>query len=216
MCDIPSTNPPPVFADDKPRLNKLCLNSFINAFMGIDYTGTVICDYCNPETIELLERTGWKIIQTSKGIDETMHMSYEIARESNDDIILFQECDYLYRPGVGAKYIEAIKKCDLVSPYDHPDFYSRFDIHPHETNIIIQGNQHYRFSTRNTMTFGLTKKVLTDGFDHFMRWGYLDNEIWVDLQRLGYLLWTPIPSFSTHMVKDYLAPGVDWESLWKI
>jgi len=39
--------------------------------------------------------------------------------------------------------------------------------------------------------------------------------VWRDLEFAGYRLYVPIPSFATHLVKDYLAPGVDWEEIWQ-
>jgi hypothetical protein len=66
------------------------------------------------------------------------------------------------------------------------------------------------------MTFGMTKEVFEDGKGILNKYGYLDNDVWVELSARGHKLWTPIPSFATHMVKDYLSPAIPWQVIWNI
>jgi hypothetical protein len=218
MCNIPSTNESPILQEDKFKLNELCLKSFVVAFRDVKPKMVFICDYC-PETYrEMIERVvpfEKEILFTNLGINETCLKQYELAEKVND-VILFQECDYLYRPSVGQQMLDAINEFGLLSPYDHPDFYTRFDIHPTETEVKLFNNAHYRRSRRNTMTFGMTKEVFEDGKKTLNKWGYLDNDVWIELAARGHKLYTPIPGFATHMVKDYLSPAIPWEMLWKI
>lgn len=218
ITDIPSTNPSPIFQEDKKALNELCLKSFIEAFKDVQLSMIFLCDFCSYDTVRMINKLvpGGEILSTEVGINETMVKSYEIAKESQEDTILFQECDYYYLPNTGLTFLTAVQTLGLVSPYDHPDFYTSPDIHPKECEIALVDNHHFRTAKRNTMTFAMTKKVLLNNYYRLLHWGYLDNEVWTELKEKGSPLWTPIDSIATHMVKDYLAPSINWKSLWKI
>ena len=218
LCGIPSTNPSPILQEDKFKLNKLCLDSFVMAFTGCDIKVVFLCDFCDESLYRpLLDSVPFEkeIYFSNIGINNTMLLSYDIASEQDDDI-LFQECDYLYLPQSGQKMINAIKHFGLVSPYDHKNFYVDKSIHSGKTDIELFEDHHFRTTERNTMTFGMTKKVFERNYESLERWGYLDNEVWKEMRVNGDKLWIPIPSFATHMVKDFLAPGIDWQQLWKI
>lgn len=219
MCDIPSTNPSPIFQEDKFKLNVLALNSFILAYMTVQPKVIFICDYCPKEKYDpLLEKVPFEheILYTESGINGTALMQYDLAQDEKDEIILYQECDYLYLPQVGEKMVNAIKHFGLVSPYDHKNFYIDHSIHSKKTEIELFEDHHFRTVERNTMTFGMTRKAFDKNFDILKHWGYLDNEVWKEMRVNGNPLWTPVPSFATHLVKDFLSPAIDWQQLWKI
>lgn len=211
MCDIPSTNLSPLFQDNKPRLNRFCLKSFLKAFEGVGIDITFLCDYCKPETIDMIKELCpyGEIIHTAKGINETMLIAYRMAYNQSDDI-LFQECDYYWLPNTGQKLIDGVRELALVSPYDHRNFYIDRSIHSSKQTIELVGEQHWRTAERNTMTFAIQNEYFKECYESFLYYGYLDNDVWKDKQ-----LWTPIPTLATHMVTDYLSPGIDWYSLWK-
>lgn len=218
MCGLKSTNPSPIFQEDKFRLNKLCLKSFVEAFKTVKPTMHFIADFCGKEYEEMIKEIvpfEMKMEFTDLGINGTCLRQYELAKESTDETILFQECDYIYRPDTGKQMEEAIKHFGLISPYDHPDFYLRWDIHEHKSRIELFSNLHYRTAARNTMTFGMSREGFVQNYEILKAHGYLDGPVWKDMRDNFYPLWTPIPSFATHMAKDYLAPSVDWESIWE-
>lgn len=212
----PLSNPPPVFEDDQLKLNQMCLASILLAYGDIVPKYIFICDFCPKELYEsMLTKIPYEkeIHWTDKGINETALMQYDIAKDVNDDTILFQECDYLYRPLIGRKMEKAIKEFGLVSPYDNLNFYIDKSIHSEDTKIKLLDGQHYRTVERNTMTFGIRKDVFLECYDNFKKWGYLDNDVWLELRAKGFNIHVPIPSFSTHMAKDFIAPGLDWQKL---
>jgi len=218
LCGIPSTNPSPIFQEDKFRLNKLCLKSFVKAFEKVNPEMVFIADFCGQEYEELVKEVvpfKYFYLATNIGINETCLLQYEMASKQDDDV-LFQECDYLYLPDTGEKFVEAIKEFGLVSPYDHPDFYTRYDIHPKEVELKLFNNHHYRVSRRNTMTFGMTKEVFENQKERLKKYGYLDHWVWIEMATHGNYLHTPIPSFATHMAKDYLAPAIDWSKYYGV
>lgn len=217
ITDIKSTNPSPVFPNDKYRLNKFCLKSFLKAFESVNYSITFLCDYCNPETIDMIKELcpNGEIVQTAIGINETMLMAYEIAYNQDDDI-LFQECDYYWLPNTGISFKEGLRFLGLVSPYDHKNFYIDQSIHSQDQKITLVNDHHWRTTERNTMSFAIKKLAFEDLYGIMKNYGYLDNDVWHASRAKGYYLWTPIPTFATHMVTDYLSPSINWGELWKI
>lgn len=215
MCGIPSSNPSPILQENKYLLNEMCLKSFIRAYASVKPKIVFLCDYCTDEYNDLIKAVPFDSEShfTSIGINHTALMAYDLAREQ-DDIILFQECDYVYRPNTGEQMVEAISNLGLVSPYNHRNFYLDRSIHSKSCELEMIGNEIYRSVERNTMTFGLTSDILRDHFDIFEKYGYLDNEVWHDLRDQGHKLYVPVHSIATHMVEDYLAPGVEWEKIW--
>lgn len=216
MCGIASTNPSPIFQENKFDLNKLCLKSFEEAYKEIKPKTIFLCDHCDSEYTKLIDDLvpfEHEIIFTNIGINETMLKAYDIA-SSQDDDILFQECDYLYLPGAGEKLVEGLNALGLVSPYDHRNFYIDRLLHSNYAMIELIGDTHWRTTERNTMTFAVRNKIFKDNLDIFNRYGYLDGNVWYDLLAKLQPLWVPIPALATHMVKDFLAPGIDWETRW--
>jgi hypothetical protein len=215
MCGIPSTNPSPYLQEDKFKLNKLCLDSFVQAYASIRPKIVFLCDYCGDEYKELLETVPFEYESTftTIGINHTCLLQYDLAREQ-DDLILFQECDYLYLPDTGQRMVEAITQLGMVSPYNHRNFYMDQSIHSKTCELELVNNHIWRSVERNTMTFGIRPDVFKSNFTTFEKYGYLDNDVWHDLRASGQPLYVPIPSIATHMVKDYLAPGIEWEDLW--
>lgn len=217
ITSIPSTNPSPIFQEDKNALNELCLFHFLKAFSDIRPTIHFIADHCT--CLDMIKRLCFQydydfdITESSSGINQTMLDSYTIATKL-DDFVLFQECDYLYRDVIGKTYLQALQELKLVSPYDHKNFYLDKSIHSEDCKIRLIDDVHFRTTERNTMTFGCHSSLIKENLFYFMREGYLDNEIWKELRIRGNPLWVPVPSFATHMAKDWLAPSVNWEEIW--
>lgn len=217
VTSIPSSNPSPLYQEDKDKLTMRCLASFMRAFKDIKPKVTFIADHVSDEMLKILEDFTWdgsSVIKTDLGINGTMLKSYEIASKL-EDYVIFQECDYFYREGIGNTYLEAMKALGIVSPYDHPNFYHVREYHKEECRIKLVDNHHFRTCERNTMTWGCHSNIIKENLDILNHHGYLDGQVWYDLLERGYPLWTPIKSFATHMVKDCLSPGVDWKELWE-
>lgn len=219
LTSIASTNPSPLYNNDKLRLNQLCLRSFVTAFRDVKPEMVFIADYCGKEYDEIIKEIvpfPFKIIYTSEGINATALRQYDMAYKGDDEDILFAECDYLWRPSSAKAFIEGLNKLELISPYDNLNFYLDPSIHSENVKLRLVGDQHWRSVERVTMTFGLKKKILTENYDLFLKYGYLDNDLWHELRERGHQMWTPIPSLSTHMVRDYMAPVIPWPLVWKI
>lgn len=214
MTSIPSTNPSPFSQDDKDKLNEFCLKLFVKAFESVKPKIIFLLDYCNSR--EMIERScpfEYEIQESRVGQNETMLRSYELASQV-DDYVLFQECDYLYQSGVGKTYLQALKELGLVSPYDHLNFYKDRNLHSETCKLRLVNETHFRSTERNTMTWGCHSDLIKKYRHIFDKYGYLDGDVWYDLKREGVEMWVPIPSFATHMVKDWLAPSINWSLAW--
>lgn len=212
ITSIPSTNPSPLYQEDKDKLNEVCLKSFISAFKEIAPYTVFICDHCSDDTMEMIERVypfKKKVLYTHLGQNGTSLKQYELAREQNLDIY-FAESDYIYQEGSGVDLLNGLKEFELVSPYDHPDHYKT----PYQSKIRLVGNHHWRSAENNTMTWAVNNQLFKDHYDIFYKYGYLDHDVWDDLRAEGHELWVPVKSIATHMVTSCLAPAVDWESIW--
>ena len=218
LCSIPSTNPSPIFQSDKFRLNKLCLKSFVRGYADIRPTVYFLLDYCGGEYDEMIAENcpfDHVIEHTELGINGTCLRQYELARESDHDVIVFAECDYVYQDNIGLKMDIAIRELGLVSPYDNLNFYLDSDLHANQCEIKLVTGHHFRSVERNTMTFGVRSDIFRDNYDIFYKHGYLDGQVWYDLLEAGQKLWTPLPSIATHMVTGYMAPWVDWKAIYE-
>jgi hypothetical protein len=218
MCDVPSLNvsPSPILADDKYELNAFCLRSFIKGMADLEPKIHFILDKCPIAYDGMLETyVPWEyeMEHTNLGINGSMLRAYNLAGLS-DEIVLLQECDYLYQPKVGKLLESAIEKLRLVSPYDHLNFYRDRNIHSATCDITLVKNHHFRTTERNVMTWGATPDYFARNIDLLEKYGYLDSDIWYDLKDRDEKLWVPIPSLATHMHKDFLAPGVEWSNQW--
>jgi hypothetical protein len=217
MTGIASTNPSPWDQEDKLKLNRTCLRSFVGAFIDIKPDVHFICDHTDPDVYAdmIVEVCPFekKVEFTNVGINETMVKSYNLAAVE-DDYVLFQECDYLYQPKIGKTFLKALEILHLVSPYDHKNFYIDRSIHSRVCEIDLVEDHHFRTTERNTMTWGCHSSMVKDNLDMLVHYGYLDDNVWKEWLVSGYQLWVPIPSFATHCVKDYLSPRVNWEKLY--
>lgn len=214
-----SSNPPPILQQDKKRLNRLCLKSFVEAFKDIQPNIYFLCDHCeDPELTDYMisSLVPWRHTteHSNVGINETMLMSYEIAKNHND-FVLFNECDHFYLPNIGRTFYDALNRFQIVSPYDHKNFYMDESIHSKTVQIELVSNHHFRTTERNVMTWGSHGNLILKYYDIFTKYGYLDSDLWYDLKNEGVQMWTPIPSFCTHMVSDWLAPGIPWSDYWR-
>lgn len=232
---------------------KLCLKSFLNAcqkfnakfhkslniIFAIDQDWNLsakekifLKKYCSKQfTKNILLKTNNNTLSYRK--------VYEMSiKKKPQDIILFAEDDYYWRPQALIEMYIAIKKlsCDYITPYDHPvrynwNFHVSPDVPHWENKIFCTGSWHFRSQESTCMTFMSKVKILKkDKNIHFLfstkdKKCPDDRELFRYLQGLGVykkkvkkkrLLLGPIPSLATHAHKLFLAPAVDWENEIKL
>jgi len=196
---------------DKLALARMCLRSFVEAFKEVKPTIHFLLDNCGQEWDDLVKGLG-----TVEHLESNQNDSYlrqlDLAKDVND-YVLFQEDDYVYLPGAGQKLLDAMKVLEFVNPYDHMEFYTRTkDQHQPPFDIKLVGEQHWRTIDFNTMTWGCHSARLLDYWDALHLHGYWDKDTWIEMGKRGAKLWSPIPSLATHCHRDFMSPGIDWES----
>jgi hypothetical protein len=159
-----------------------------------------------------------------------------LAQElASDQILVFAEDDYLWRPESLSKMVSAlnITPADYVTGYDHPvryqpDYPKGADLPHWDTYIYFAADHHWRTQESTCMTFATRVDTLREDIDIFWEHhnngkNYPDDRIlFRHLQALGdlrptnrRLLLGPIPSLNTHAHLPWLAPGVNWDSIAK-
>ena len=190
--------------------------------MEVSPTVNFILDNCGKEWDEMVRNEcpfEGKVIHITRN-DQTPPMSYDhtsyykqldLAKDIND-YVLFQEDDYVYLPNTGKKLLDAMRVLEFVSPYDHLEHYTRtIEFHKPPFDIKLVGNHHWRTIDFCTMTWGCHSTRLLDYWDDLHLHGCWDKDTWTEMGKHGAKLWTPIPSLATHMHRDFLPPGIDWE-----
>ncbi len=209
----------PIYAKNKLKLTKICLKSFIKGFQKVPLKIIFILDTCPKQYRELIKRLKIKdceIIDFKKaGNKGTWFVQLEIVKRlKNNNLVYFAEDDYFYLKNSGERIYQALNKIDFVGPCDHLNYYKKPMVNNKE-NIEVFSNYHFRSSESTCLTFGTSANLIKNNFGLFHKFGTFDHPLWLALKRKGYKLFTPIPSLATHMVKNALAPGIDWQRQWK-
>lgn len=211
MCAIPSTSEPPIYTDNKLKFNEICLRSFIDAYKEIKPKMVFINDYCDADHIAMINKVcpfEKEMKNTQIGINESCLLQYKLFEEQKDDVVLFQECDYLHVRPLTKKMIEELQ---FVTSYDHPDKYDK-ELSP---PVRVVDKYHFKQTSSTTSTFATTRRAFEGYKDLFYKYGYIDKERWEEINKMGGILWSPIPALATHMLKNWLSPFINWEEIWK-
>jgi hypothetical protein len=210
MSDQVSVNKPPRFGGSKFRLVKLCLKTFVKAFEDVKPKIHFLLDRATGEYLDLIKEVcpfEFTHEFSDYGRFTAGLKQYNLAQESEDEVLIFAEDDYLWKEGTGKYFIEAIKELGIVSPYDNPDFYITEPYRSRQEKIKVVNNWHWRTTMSTTMTFGITKTKFMYHRQKFDLHGISDSPLWQDINDI---IWIPIPSFATHFVEGKLSPSVDW------
>lgn len=200
---------------------KNCLLNVINKFPNADIK--LFVDSITEETWKWLQTLNVKMQKINQGSDaKSMRVLLKEVQDENDnEIILFQEDDYLYLDGSEYKMKEALKYSEYVTGYLHPDKFinpSRggnpftLDDNISEPTRVIKTSNHFWMLTNSTTnTFMTTAKTIKEDMDIWM-WGTSDLinthdfHIFLKLREKGRKLLQPIPSLSTHCMIGFEAP----------
>jgi len=172
----PFLNSKHIYFKSKYVLVETCFKSLITALNGIDYELFVILDGC-PDHFqkifeEHVEKNRLKITKTN-GIGNSATFLLQIFLLSNiasSEYVYFAEDDYFYI-GHLKQMLEFIRRksfVDFLSPYDHPDYYFRKDLHPYRIPILKYGDRVWKNVMSTTCTF-LTKKRLLEEVDELLK-----------------------------------------------
>jgi hypothetical protein len=213
---------------------KHCLLNVMECFPTAEIT--VFVDSITDETWEWLNTLPVIIKKINEGSDaKSMRVLLNEAASMEDDneIILFQEDDYLYLPDSEQKIMEALVYADYATGYLHPDKfwsperggnpYNSSENVSEQTCVIKTSNHFWMMTNSTTNTFATTVKTIKEDLDIWM-WGTedlintKDFAIFLKLRERGRSLVQPLPSLATHCLKGFEAPTIglninSWEEV---
>jgi len=161
-----------------------------------------------------------KIIQFKGGSDaKSFHHTIDYILDqkySDDDWIYFLENDYLHDANWINKLSSLInlgKNLEYVSLYDHFDKYLYEQYDDLESKLFFYGNHHWRSTPSTCASFLVSSRILNEDAQIIKSSGG-DHEFFKALaQKKSRKIVSPIPGLSTHCMKDFLSPGIDWEKI---
>jgi len=161
-----------------------------------------------------------KIVQFKGGTDaKSFHHTIDYILNKNypnEDWIYFLENDYLHAPDWTKKLSDLLNTgtgLEYVSLYDHCDkyFYSQYE--DLQSNLYFYESQHWRSTPSTCASFLVSSKVLKEDVEIIKTSGG-DHEFFTALAEINSRkIISPIPGLSTHCMKDFLSPGINWEKI---
>lgn len=214
-----------------------CLLNTIQAFPDADIV--VFVDSITEETwswLQTLEKI--QLVKINEGSDaKSMRvlLNHAALLENDDEVVLFQEDDYLYVPNVnvGKKIIDVLEYVDYATGYLHPDKfwpperggnpYTPMENVSEPTQVIKTIDQFWMITNSTTNTFATKVGTIKRDLDIWM-WGTedlintKDFAIFLKLRERDRSLAQPIPSLATHCLKGFEAPTIglpfeSWETI---
>lgn len=209
---------PKVFGHKKSKKN--CWENFYKHFSGNKIV--IFCDNCDPDSLTFLKSLNLHVVETNLGNSKGAMFVYKYALDNfPNQNYYFCEDDYLH---MGNNLSSLIEECleysDYCSLYDHGDKYRNFSKNPNPllrslgeaTELFRTKSSHWKLTNSTTMTFATKYDVLKKDIDIFEKFTTMeipkDFEIFLELNKKGRSLATPIPSKSTHLSPNHcdLAP----------
>lgn len=172
-----SSNPPPVFADDKFKLAELCLKSFKESLGGLRVKLWVLLNNCPPQYESLFTQL-WPaedlVLVRYPGVSgsTTLHEQLRLLMAQTDaEIVYLAEDDYFYLPGqfpLAVNFLKQNPDADFATPYDGPDLHET-DLHDCIDETRPFGGKNWRSSVSTTHTFLARRTALIECRDLFDR-----------------------------------------------
>lgn len=209
---------PKIFGHQKSK--KDCWKNFYEHFS--ENKIVVFCDNCEDNSVSFFKSLDLDVIETSLGNSKGAIFVYKYALENfPNKNYYFCEDDYLHSGNNLQSLIEeCLEYSDYCSLYDHGDKYRNFSKNPNPllrslgeaTEVFRTESSHWKLTNSTTMTFATKYEVLKKDIDVYKEFTTMnipkDFEMFLELNRKGRSLATPIPSKSTHLSPNHcdLAP----------
>jgi len=154
------------------------------------------------------------IYKVNKGGYESINDQWDLADKLTGDWIYFCEDDYLHAPDSSRVMVEGALRFELISLYDHLDRYTRNDDRTTgKETVALTNSCHWRTAESTCCTYAVSRNTWGQIKDAAWKHGPNDRSFFYELIERDVRLWTPILARSTHCVKGYMSPLVDWESI---
>lgn len=154
------------------------------------------------------------IYYTNYGNHHSIDWQWDYADKLTGDWLYFVEDDYLHTPDAARVMVEGAQKFELLSLYDHLDRYTRSDdITTGQDTVALSHSCHWRTAESTCSTWAASRKLWNEIKDLARERGPSDRHFFHNLIERGIRLWTPMPARSTHCVKGYMSPMVNWDEV---
>ncbi len=164
--------------------------------------------------IEHMRVADGAIYKVNHGNYDTIQDAYAYADTLTGDWIYFVEDDYLHAPDAARVMLEGANKFELLSLYDHLDRYTRTDDRTiGKESVALSASCHWRTAESTCHTWACSRKMWERIKYEAKAHGPNDRSFFYELINKGIRLWTPIPARSTHCMKGYMSPMVDWDEV---
>jgi hypothetical protein len=201
--------------DNKFKLTKICLLSFIEAIENLKVKTFFLLDNCPREYKELIKKLtnninniSVEIIEYNKiGNRKTFEKQVEILLDQEySDYIYFAEDDYFIRPKAFSIAIDFMKNnpsVDFVSLYDSLDYYS-MELHKRNSMVIDYKNYSWKKVKSTCLSFLTHKNKLKETRKIFLTYGDFnyDTCIWISLTKVD--IFNPLVLL-VYLFKQFLA-----------
>lgn len=208
-----------------------CFNNFLEVF-GIENLH-VVADNCNKDTIEFIKSKGICDIDVTNfgNVGSFMYCIDRATSELDiDDLVLFQEDDYLFTKDAKRLIFEGLKLGHYLSTYDSLDKY--IDADKGGNNPLIYGGgedckvlmgetRHWKTSNATTGSFASTVKTLREDYSiiskHCQPQFFYPHDFNLFRELVGEkgrILVNPLPGASMHVGLEP-SPYIDWEDIVK-
>ena len=147
-----------------------------------------------------------------------MTLDYILSQNFDDDtIIYFLEDDYVHRPEWDIILQEGFTlPVSYVTLYDHRDKYTEMyaDL---MSKILITNHSHWKPVPSTTQTFAVKFKTLKEDKEIHQKYSTntepsQDHTKFLELNQRGKHLISCLPGYSTHSVKEWISPCINWET----
>lgn len=153
---------------DKYEFAELCLKSLAKSLGDINFKIYAILDGCdNYEPLFKGLFDNVEFIKFSPSIANKATFSAQIdvlLRQDESEMVYFAEDDYLYQDNTFPEMLDFLSGSDVdfVTPYDHPDYYRRKDLHNCKSEVVFHGKRHWKTAISTCLTFLTKKQVLKE------------------------------------------------------
>lgn len=147
-----------------------------------------------------------------------MTLDYILSQNFDDDtIIYFLEDDYVHRPEWDIILQEGFTlPVSYVTLYDHKDKYTEMyaDL---MSKILITNHSHWKPVPSTTQTFAVKFKTLKEDKEIHQKYSTntepsQDHTKFLELNQRGKHLISCLPGYSTHSVKEWISPCINWSN----
>ena len=126
----------------------------------------------------------------------------------------FIEDDFLHRKNSNQILEEGLKKCNLISLYDHPDRYTtEDDLTKNCESICLTTSSYWRTAESTTCTWACTRDIWNIIKEDAKYFNLQDRSFFRSLIKKNIRLWTPIKAYSTHCMNHLLSPLINWKNI---